>query len=225
MSTVVRFFAQGMNFFSHAAVARRFSPEPEFALGAMLPDFASMLGTRLGEVADPILERGVRFHHLTDHAFHELALFQELSREAHVALAARGVSRGPARAVAHVGVEILLDVTLVQSAAAQEAYLAALEAGMRQELVASVAWPEQDRKRLVDLVETLARRGVVLDTSSPIIVERIKRTLARRPRLSLGADDPPRVLDWVEASRARVVGSTPALVAGLHEELERRLLT
>jgi hypothetical protein len=212
-----------MNFFSHAAIARRFSAEPVFALGAMLPDFASMLGTRLPALEHPILERGVRFHHLTDHAFHELALFQELTREAHAALAARGVPRGPARAVAHVGVEILLDVTLGQSASAREAYLAALEAGMRFEQWVSVAWPEHDRKRLVDLVETLARRGVVLDTSSPIIVERIKRTLARRPRLALGDDDPPRVLEWVEAARARVVGSTPALVAGLHRELERRL--
>jgi hypothetical protein len=214
-----------MNFFSHAVVAQRFSEAPEFVLGAMLPDFASMLGARLAAVADPTLARGVSFHHLTDHVFHELAAFQTLSGEALRELRALGVSKGPARAVAHVGIEILLDVTLGQSASARAAYLAGLEAGRRPELVASVAWPESDRKRLTDLLDTLDRRGIVLDTSSPLIVERIKRTLARRPLLALGDDDPRRVLDWVETARHRVVTSEPALIAALHAELERRLTT
>jgi len=212
-----------VNFFSHAAVARRFSEEPEFLLGAMLPDFASMLGARLGAIFHPALERGVGFHHLTDHAFHELSAFQTETRAALSDLRARGLAKGPARAVAHVGVEMLLDVSLGQSAPAQSAYLSALRAGLRPGLVASIAWSEKDRERLEDLLETLERRGVVLDTSTPMLVERIKRTLARRPRLALGAEDPPRVLDWVEAARARVVGSAPALVTALHAELERRL--
>jgi hypothetical protein len=212
-----------VNFFSHAAVARRFSEEPEFVLGAMLPDFASMLGTRLGASGHPTLARGVRFHHLTDHAFHELSAFQTETRAALAELRARGVAKGPARAAAHVGVEILLDVTLGQSASAQSAYLSGLRAGLRPELVASIAGSAGDRERLEELIETLERRGVVLDTSSPMLVERIRRTLARRPRLALGAADPPRVLDWVETARARVVGSVPALVAALHAELERRL--
>lgn len=211
-----------MNFFSHAAVARRFSAEPAFVLGAMLPDFASMLGARLPAVSDPTLERGVDFHHLTDLVFHELASFRALTREAHGALKARGLERGPARAVAHVGIEILLDVTLGRDATAQAAYLSGLEAGLRPELVASVAWSPPERDRLVDLLETLVRRGVVLDTSSSIVVERIRRTLARRPRLALGDGDPNHVLDWVESARDRVVISASALVAELHAELERR---
>jgi hypothetical protein len=212
-----------VNFFSHAAVARRFSEEPEFVLGAMLPDFASMLGARLGAIGRPTLARGVRFHHLTDHAFHELAAFGTETRLALAELRSLGLAKAQARAVAHVGVEILLDVTLGQSAAAQSAYLSGLRAGLDAELVASVAWPGRDRERLADLLQTLERRGLVLDTSSSLLVERIKRTLARRPRLALGDEDPPRVLDWVEAARARVVASTPALVAALHAELERRL--
>jgi len=214
-----------MNFFSHAAVAGRFSDEPEFVLGAMLPDFSSMLGVRMPAVTHAVLERGVGFHHLTDHVFHELPAFQALSHAAHGELRTRGVGRGPARAVAHVGIEIMLDMTLGQSASARSAYLAGLEAGMRPDLVAGVAWSATDRERLVDLLETLVRRGVVLDTSSAIVVQRIQRTLARRPRLAFGADDPPRVLDWVEATRADVVTSTPALVDELHRELERRLKT
>ena len=211
-----------MNFFSHAAVARRFSEAPEFVLGAMLPDFASMLGLRLPPVSHPTLERGIGFHHLTDRVFHELATFHALTREAHAALSARGLDRGPARAVAHVGIEILLDLTLGQSAAAQAAYLSGLAAGLRPELVSAVAWPSSERERLVDLLETLVQRGILLDTSSPIVVERIRRTLARRPRLALKGGDAESVLDWVESSRDRVVGSALALVAELYEELERR---
>jgi hypothetical protein len=212
-----------MNFFSHAAVARRFSEDPEFVLGAMLPDFASMLGARLPEVTHETLARGVRFHHVTDHAFHDLEAFRMLSREAHTELRERGLGRGSARAVAHVGIEILLDITLGQSAPAQDAYLSGLEAGLHHDLAALLAWPARECERLRDLLETLRSRGVVLDTSSAIVVERIKRTLARRPRLALGDDDPPRVFDWVEQARTRVVRSTPALVASLHVELERRL--
>ena len=94
---------------------------------------------------------------------------------------------------------------------------------MRHDFTTSVAWPARECERLRDLLETLSSRGIVLDTSSAIVVERIKRTLARRPRLALGDDDPPRVHDWVEATRSRVVRSTPALVASLHLELDRRL--
>ena len=223
-----------MNFFSHAAIARRFSEAPEFLLGAMLPDFASMLGVRAagtfvgGAPAPPrstleALAAGVRFHHVSDQVFHDLPEFHTLYREGHRELSELGLARGPARAAAHVGIEILLDTTLGQSAAAQEAYRSGLEAGRHPDLVASVAMTAKDRERLVDLVETLIRRGVVLDTSSGIIVERIKRTLVRRPRLALGDDDGPRVLDWVEAARARVVGSAPALVDSLHRALKERL--
>jgi hypothetical protein len=121
-----------------------------------------------------------------------------------------------------VGIEILLDLTLGQSAPAQAAYLSGLAAGLRPELVSAVAWSTSERERLVDLIETLVQRGILLDTSSPIVVERIRRTLARRPRLALKGGDTESVLDWVESSRDRVVGSALALVAELYQELERR---
>jgi hypothetical protein len=167
----------------------------------------------------------VSFHHLTDHVFHELTAFRDETRSALRELRALGVAKGPARAVAHVGVELLLDVTLGQSASAQAAYLAALRAGLRPGVVASVGWAPENGRRLSGLLETLERRGVVLDTSSPVIVERIARTLSHRPLIALGDDDPPRVLEWVEAVRGRIVSSVPALAAALHAELERRLAT
>ena len=59
--------------------------------------------------------------------------------------------------------------------------------------------------------------------SSPAtLVERVKRTLGSRPRLSLSGESAHGVLGWVEATRVGVVASLPALVSGLHQELDRQ---
>src|SRR5690242_17401864 len=128
----------GMNFFGHSALAAGHfaghEPAPgrdELALiciGAMLPDFLGMLRLRRPTVHDPSLERGVAFHHQTDHHFHELREFQQLSRGAFAWLSERGMPRGPARAVAHIGIEMLLDEVLADGNAEREAYRAALRA-------------------------------------------------------------------------------------------------
>jgi hypothetical protein len=128
-----------MNFFGHAVVASWKNPLPAFVLGAMLPDFANMVGTRLSQPEEPALASGVAFHHRTDHVFHENAVFRELVAGARVELSRLGLSRGSARAVAHVGVEILLDGVLAGDEAASAAYRAALELGRsRRWPVASV---------------------------------------------------------------------------------------
>ncbi len=103
-----------MNFFGHALIAQRDEAtrgpvRAEFVLGAMLPDFASMLRTRLPLASLDALEAGLSFHHRTDDAFHGSQSFLEFSGQAFSFLSDRGVSRGTARAVAHVGVELLLD--------------------------------------------------------------------------------------------------------------------
>src|SRR6202040_922306 len=110
----------------------------EFVLGAMLPDFCSMLGLREPCAQDRVLATGIHFHHITDRAFHDLAIFRRLCREATAVLGARGVARGTARAVAHVGVELLLDAVLAEAAAARSAYVAGLRAGQRPELLRSL---------------------------------------------------------------------------------------
>ena len=43
-----------MNFFGHALAASWRSREPGFALGSMLPDFASMCGMRLDGASDAV---------------------------------------------------------------------------------------------------------------------------------------------------------------------------
>jgi hypothetical protein len=211
-----------MNFFGHAAIAGHFESDPVFALGAMLPDFCGMLDLRVPGPEPGRLGEGVRFHHVTDHAFHDLPGFQELNREASADLLARRVRRGTARAVAHVGVELLLDAELAENDESRALYLAALRAGEDEELLSGSSFAEDERERLGRLTRLLAGRGVAKRPSTASVVERLERALARRPRLAIESEDAPRVSEWVELFRARVVASAPTLVRELTLDIERR---
>jgi len=211
-----------MNFFGHAAIAGHFESDPVFVFGSMLPDFCGMLGLRMADAVPGSLGAGVRFHHVTDGAFHALASFQRLNRDASAELTARGVRRGTARAVAHVGVELLLDAELAESDATRALYLAALEAGRDPELY-SASFAHELGERLGRLARTLADRGVAKRPSSESVVERLERALGARPKLAVAAEDRSRVSEWVELFRARVVASAPTLVRELILDIERRL--
>jgi len=212
-----------MNFFGHAAMAERFSKEPPFVLGAMLPDFSSMLRLRPPASSHPVVARGVAFHHATDEAFHELAVFRELCSDAMRLLAERGVSRGTRRAVAHVGVELLLDVELSTDEAARTAYLDGLRAARDPAIVASLSWRTDQQERLVRLAARLEERSDSAKPSTAVLVERLVRTLSERPRLAIEDVARPHVADWVELCRGRVVASTPALVLELTRTIARDL--
>jgi hypothetical protein len=212
-----------MNFFGHATIAARFESDPVFVLGAMLPDFCTMLGFRAPEPAPGQLGAGVRFHHVTDHAFHDLESFQRLNRDAAADLTNRGVRRGTARAVAHVGVELLLDAELAESDTARAVYLSALSVGHDPELVLRSSFAGAEGERLGRLTRTLTGRGVAKRPSNPSVVERLERALASRPRLSIASEDVPRVGEWVELFRSRVVASAPTLVRELVLDIEERL--
>ena len=67
------------------------------------------------------LAAGLRFHHLTDEAFHGSRSFLEFSGQALSYLSRHGLPRGSARAVAHVGVELLLDTAFAAEISANEA--------------------------------------------------------------------------------------------------------
>ena len=59
-----------LNHFAHARVAASHAADPLFALGAMLPDFASMLRERLGVLGHPALRAGALLHTASDAVFH-----------------------------------------------------------------------------------------------------------------------------------------------------------
>jgi hypothetical protein len=210
-----------MNFFGHAAVAGRFSEQPSFLLGAMLPDFCGMLGVRPSHVGSPAVADGVRFHHETDAVFHDLELFRRWCREGTRYLDERGVARGTARAVAHVGTELLLDGAIAEGESARAAYFSGLEAGRDAAVLDALGWLAPARKRLAELARLLEARGVATKVTASSLTERLERALAGRPRLAITARDRPLVAEWVELFHADVVASTPALLAELVGELAR----
>ncbi len=211
-----------MNFVGHVALAARFSDEPAFFLGAMLPDFSSMLGVRAPDRVPGALGEGIRFHHLTDEVFHALPWFTELQGEALRFLRARGVAAGTRRAVAHVGVELLLDAELAEDPRTRAAYLGGLSAGRDPTVLGSLPWPAVQRARLQRLAAILEERSDSAKAGAAVVVERLARALSSHPRLAVGPDALKPVTDWVELGRARVVASAPVLVANLAQAIAGR---
>jgi hypothetical protein len=192
-----------VNYFAHASVAARLGAGDARVLGAMLPDFARMLGARLGELSDPELAQGSALHHRTDAAFHVSPTFRALEREGVRELLAAGVRRGPARGAAHVGLELLLDASLA-GGEHDGRYLAAL--GTAPALADAIAWrPAQGASRWRRLHARLRAAGPPSRRPAPErVAERIARALAPRPRLRLEADEPARVTRWLAAAAPTV---------------------
>lgn len=215
-----------MNFFGHAVIAKRREAarggvRAEFVLGAMLPDFASMLRVRPPQATSGALGEGLRFHHATDDAFHGSESFLEFSRHASSFLAAAGLSRGSSRAVAHVGVELLLDGALAQESAANEAYLSAVDLALTKSVASHIQWQSSEYEaRFQHLCHSLKNRGAArTDTSAELVAERLRNILASRPRLALDDAGQSVVRDWVVTARPLIVSRAPLLVL----EVERRL--
>jgi hypothetical protein len=203
-----------VNFFGHAVVACWFDPSPEFVLGAMLPDLTAMLRLRLPAVTDSRQGAGIQLHHRTDAAFHETLSFVQLSRQARVSLSERGMGRGPSRALAHVGIEILLDELLGQDPATENAYLAALAAASAFEAATAI-----DSRRLRELTQRLAERGIARSLSPELVARRLRYALEPHPKLSFSPIEEPTVAAWVSDSRPLVAARADELVAELRGRL------
>ena len=216
-----------MNFFGHAVIAQRFEAarggvRAEFVLGSMLPDFASMLRVRPPHVTEAAVAAGTRFHHATDDAFHGSESFLEFSRAASCFLSERGLSRGTARAVAHVGVELLLDGAFASKTAANEAYLRALDAGLTSPIASHINWEHSVYAgRFQQLCHNLRQRGGVRgDAPAELVAERLRNILADRPRLAMDDAGQSVVRDWVVSARPLIASSADLVLS----EVERRLV-
>lgn len=193
----------------------------------MLPDFISILGTRPPRLEMGSLARGVAYHHRTDAAFHESEIFRSLQAEASHHLRASGVRRGPTRAVAHVGIELLIDAALAWSFAAstshstapEEPYLRALELGSAP--LPDLAWePSSDTERFMGLCQRLRHAGVArFRVDAEQAATDLARILARRPRLALTDEETPAVKAWAAQAFLVVKTELPALL----EQLKNRL--
>lgn len=209
-----------MNYFGHAAVASWYSNDPGFVLGSMLPDFANMLGLRLGQARSEPVRSGVAFHHRTDQVFHDTASFRSLSKAALQELLDGGLGRGSARAVAHVGVEMLIDGVLAEEPRARSSYRQALERSGRDELGAQLVWVADDPGRALagfeELRAILLAYGVAADNIAPAqLAQRLSRTLAHRPRMALDEAGRVLVMEWAARAEPHVRAAVPTLVAEL----------
>lgn len=212
-----------MNFFGHAVVATWECAHPGFVLGAMLPDFATMIGARVPPVSHADVASGVRFHHDTDRVFHDAPTFRSLQAEARRTLRENGLPRPSALAVGHIGVEILLDSALGGDPRGRAGYVAALAAGHPNALGAHVEWATPgERADYGRLVSVLRERGIPDGAQSPAASAfRIARALAPRPRLRLDPDGERLVREWAEIAAPVIARAAEDLV----QEILRGLKT
>ncbi|MDA3040115.1 MAG: hypothetical protein O3C27_11430 [Actinomycetota bacterium] len=217
-----------MNVGGHILVAARISDEVDLWLGAALPDFAAMgrfhlqvPETRWRQGRDEPVRRGIALHHRTDEIFHQHPWFTERVRVLRRRLEARGLARGPARAIAHVGPEMLLDGALsAWEHPATGATLAALD----RHRPSLGQWT-----RLVDRhdewsahLTRLARHGLPDDYDQPSAVAgRLLRILGSRPRLGFEPGQLAIVVDELEADHPSLASDAHAFVDDIVEAVRK----
>lgn len=185
---------------------------PAFVVGSMLPDFASMLRAKVPTSESREVTEGIAFHHATDEAFHGAPSFLEASSASFAWLTDASMDRGSARAIAHVGVEILLDRTLAGEGERRAGYMASLA---HDDAFDATRWGQPEHAaRAVELRAALLRHGVdIHDCPEAVIAERLFRILARRPRLAFPKEELPKVEAWVAHMGPKVRALAPAIVA------------
>jgi hypothetical protein len=189
-----------VNFVGHHEVAHRLGLGDAERLGAMLPDFATMLGTRLRPDELPIDVRvGIALHHRTDAVFHGLDAVLHGMHDLTASLLDRGVGRGAARAVGHIGYEMLLDAALGAAPIATTlTRTPALDRRTDDALGRADRWP--------------AMRGLHAgrrprSDDADWVADRVFELLLRRPRLAFAAEHRPAVVAALAAATAQVTST------------------
>ncbi len=174
-----------VNFFGHAAVASWRVGRGGLPLGAMLPDFSTMCGARIASTPDSEVADGIALHHATDKAFHGLPSVIGLMRELDQRLERGRCARGPRRAAAHIGVELLIDGVLVDNEEYRDSFILGLE------YETQIEWRhEGDDLRYAELITRMRAHGVPLDLKRPeSITHRLARMLGHRPLLAPSQSD------------------------------------
>jgi hypothetical protein len=181
----------------------------------MLPDFASMAGFRLAPGQPEPISQGIAFHHHSDKAFHGLKSFRDLESWTLQQLTEAGFRRGPARGVAHVGVELCLDGSLIGQADAM--YLSALESATSSVL----QWKKPEDASAFDrLVARLLEIGTPRGYQDPSVVcRRLVQILGPRPLLALDERETPLLHEAMPAVHKRVEDNSALIMSSLRSEL------
>lgn len=210
-----------MNVGGHIAVAMRLAPgEPRVWLGAALPDLGAMGRFRLmGDTVDPDVTAGIALHHATDDAFHRHSTFTEAMARLRSDLATDGVARGPARAVAHVGPELMIDGFLLEDDQLSDAIDAAFaEIDELGPALASLVETSGD-----DWMRHLAKVpawGLPTDYADPhAVARRLHRILAQRPRLQVDAAHIDVIGQRLATEQPTLNLAVPSLIDDLEQSL------
>jgi len=211
-----------MNIAGHVAVAMRLAPDaPRVWLGAALPDLGAMGRFRLmGDTADADVTAGIALHHATDDAFHRHPTFTEAMARLRSDLAGDGVGRGPARAVAHVGPELLIDGYLLGDAAVGDAVDAAIaEIELLGPALATLV--EHNEPAWEQHLADVPNWGRPTDYADPhAVAHRLHRILSRRPRLQLESRHIEGIGHRLEAEQAGLDAAVPDLMTDLERTLQ-----
>lgn len=208
-----------MNFFGHAVVSLWHSDNRRFLLGAMLPDLCGMLGIRVARSDEQDIAAGIDFHHRTDAAFHGAERFVQLCSESVEILTAQGVGRGTARAVGHVGTELLLDGVL-SGGDASNIYREALRLAVDERLAHNVLVSDEEQARLHRGLTRLAGAPIpeaYLDTS--FVLDRLQHVLSPRPRLAMREADVPHVHAQLQRLHEQVKASSADILDQVRQRL------
>jgi len=197
-----------VNLVGHVAVTVRGHADasPALLAGAMLPDLSAIARIRLRspDAATPRprstsgrpdddaaadLAVGIADHHATDAAFHGSAWFREHNRRLLDALLDAGVERGPARASAHAGLEMLLDGELVGDSQIVEATRRALRAvgdgGEARTAAVTLAAPEDRTEWAARLDRIAGSLDPEAYASASGVALRLQRMTRGRRRIEL----------------------------------------
>jgi hypothetical protein len=203
-----------VNFLGHTFVARATADDPEFLFGAALPDLVSMAGVRLDRGGlDGRLSDGVRCHIEVDAAFHAHPEFRAGMAAIRSALTGdHDLGRGPARAVGHIGWELLLDGTLLGSPA-ETAFWRALD--VAPQCTDAVVAGDRDRwERFVDRLSVRPRPELHYDDPE-WVAERLYLMLSNRPHLCFPLASVPAVTWVLEEQLPAVAAAASTVLADL----------
>ena len=211
-----------MNFFGHVCIATHFTADESVGLGAMLPDLANLLGLRNLRTRHAGIERGCNLHRRTDSVFHDLAAFRRECRCVAQQFRCVGFERGQAVAVAHIGIEFLLDDALAEDHTSQSLYERSLTAAAPDKLASHIPFPNSGIARQFEAlrVRLLAASDLTSPIAPELVAERIFRTLHKRPKLAIRSEQMPTIAEWARQTQEQGLGLFRALVTDVVAKLE-----
>ncbi len=190
-------------------------------LGSALPDICNIAQVKLQNRSESEdLAQGIDLHHRTDSVFHSHSWFRKIMSETMQNLLDKGVKRGPARACAHVGPELLLDGALLEQHSVRTDTHQAFKhiPSVLHDLATMVN--KTDADRWTTTLTRLSEQPQPTEHGDPeLVAVRLERILRHRPRLAL----PPTSIPLVASTLTEIQPTIRQDAAWLAEDLAQQL--